>query len=1226
VKESYEIQVNLYYSYTLTDLKRLIMDLRTTYFGNPDAFYENPKSVIVLDPCEDLTEHLNHMLLSVFDLNEDDTNQTRMIPEGIQPWKNPPQYFLIPVLEVDGMQWRLLRLHLDYMKREIRVLIHDPLGKHDWPGIEDAITNSFGRLFETGGFFLTVDTFEQLQHQRRYETGPLIINNIKCHLACLTSNEIDLKNKFDAFFPPVDKPGLENLRQRQFQFTEMAQAKGNWMSAVNFRPTPLEEIDPGQVKTKFKCLIGLLIQNYDSQNKTIHFTTACVLLAKWLGCEPDELVFEDEKNSDRAPFALQTLSKHLNKTAESEWKPLNAFRTMTLLYIIALVDTIKMPTQGLSQCKEKKQKINLLLNECYVSLELLRIRTARLHLQIDDVYKQVRNILIALEDGESYLLHTGPAEHAAYAVITNDDGEFKISYIDIVEGKEYRSTKGDIADLSRLLKYLLKAKQDEEDALSLEDSFTSFLSNSTSSSQQRKRSIATAQNGKPTCICNNYMESLSVRYPEAEARQLLTYLKGMAVECETDYREEWLGIGLNFNGADSILDQHLTALSIHSYNAVDAADRHQLIGRQTLMQQLSNSLLKGTLSPLPLRLLIHGLPGMGKTVCAEHLIAKYADKFPFIIKCRGDSKASFEQDLCQALRDLPGCPRQIHSRLIWIKQWLIDNPIWLIFVDDLIDPQWIDTYLPSQAGVVFATSFQQLNGFQNVTIEKMSVEEASQFFSDQSFENQQTIKDLIQMLGGLPLALRLATLYMQEEMITIIKYYNLLQDQKSRSDYIEFNHFDESHAALLPTISLLCERIKTRNPQAFHRLLQIAMCGSNQIPCDYLTCFSSDSDINLLSSFELIHRQSSIMTMHQLIHTALRDGLIKGCLGSIDLSIDRKPLAMELCSILLKSFRYYGIRTNEERLQKCLILENHVRQFIMVAEQWLENEPEFMQLKLSYAYYIYHRHYQTADLSILITIIPGKLESFDQLILGRLLYKYALSVNNPELLKTLSIKSADMLINEQVPSMVGSKKNQEGVNYFKSLIERCEVAAISETIQTQRRLYQKAGQAYESLYRLRPNVAKYLVMAMTFYKQALKLAGHGDDHYYISLAIAKVYLKQKQYKLALQHSDSCFQFFKRNDFFQAAYFNQALELQFECLYNLKRNDPMQKLVEACNKNDKLPKTSKLIVTTYQDKLNTTLNRVNSGCWANFYAAKPQGLLSEQGAVDNFLPDNSRNNL
>lgn len=1186
-----EVLTNPYYSYNVADIKNLIEDLRLRHFKNADAFHENVKGVVVFDPCEStcLTEALDCMLSSVFDLE--------MVLEGTQPWKNQPQYFLIPVLEIDGMQWRLLRIRLDYTEGEIAILIHDPLGKHDWPKIEDIITDAFGPLL-SGGLYLTIQTIETAQHQRRYETGPLLVKNIECHLNCLDLNEKQIISEFTTNFPEFD---LKDLRQEQFKCIKKTDAS-DWLSAVDFKPIPLAEIEPREVRTQFNNMIGLLIQNDNSNNKAIRFTTACFLLANWLGCEPDTLVYQEERGVNRVPIALETLSNHLNKSAQSEWQPLNAFRTMTLLYITALVDTIKTREDR----ETKSKKINLFLKECLICLELLRVAAVRRYLPSNEIHKELVVILQALNEGESYLLHAGPKGHAAYVAITNVKGTFTIDYIDIADGKKQKPIEMDSDELSNLLNYLLNAKQNDEDATTFEDYFTPIASNSTSASSQRLRALAKEQGNNPVCICNNYIESMVVRYKEDEANTLSTILTMMATECRVYYGEEWLGRRLNFNAVDSVFDCYRSAVSVRTYNAAEEVAGHQLIGRQVLMGWLSNIIADEISSPKKSRYLIHGLPGMGKTVCAKHLITTYTDKFPFVLKCRGESEDSFKEDLFKALSGLPDYARQkIKERPTWIKQWLTNNPRWLIFVDDLVTLDWIDKYLPNQAGgIVLATSCERLEGFQTVWMDKMLDEEALQFFPDKSFEGFQKARDnLIEMLDGLPLAFCLANLYMQEEDINIIQYCALLREQKTRLEIINYKLDDDSsHISLLATIVLLCERIQNRNALAFKRLLQIAMCGSNQIPSDHMTCFSSaNNEIKLLISFGLVDHQSFSMTMHKFIHTVLRDSLKKRRLGNIDLSMEIESIAKELCGILLKNFQYRGINTDEKALQKCLVLENHVRQFILVAESWLNNESDFAHLKIYYARYMYHQDYQITYLSNLVTIKRCLLDPLNKLILEQLLYKYASSVKNKELLNTLTIEPADKLINEVKNKNI--MNNQDCIDYYKSFARRCEAAAHCEiNTTTKGRLFKKAGQAYESMYGLRPNVGKYLDNALSYYKQALQFAGDRDERHYISLVIARIYCKKRNFNEASTYSNSCLQYFKRNNNFQNKYFEHALELQFQCLEGKGCYDDMKKLVTVYDKTNTLSMSSKAIIEKYNKKVieHSKTTKITS-----FFAVKPK---------------------
>lgn len=1223
-------KLNLYYSYSLADVRRMIDQSRLSHFGNSDPFYENNKKVILMDPCDQpkLASHLKDMLKKIISLDEYSDDQIDMIQEAeSQSSKQRLQYLLIPIFKADQGQWLLLRVRLDNQSNNMDVLIHDPLGHHEWPDLAETLCETLTEFNLSYGYYPNVPSFEKVQCNRRYDTGPLTIDNIEKHLDSLSRDKEELEENYEKIFSmDIESRNkaehvLKDLRRNQFELTDIAQ-NNNCLSAIYFEPTLLSEIDPKEVKNQFTQMLGLLLRNHDKITKADRFTTACFLLSRWLGCEPDDLIFEDEKGINRSPVSLRTLNNHLNINIQSPWKSLNAFRTILLIYIIALVDKIKDPDKGDRNREHNHQHINALLNECYVCLELLRVRMTRLSLKdhssaFQKINKQIQNSVYSLKAGEKYLIHTGPSDHASFAVISMDSGQPVIDYIDKAEGNIRFKTKIE-PDLDQALKILLKAKEDDEYAAHLQFYFERDLSNDT---KHQKRMISKEQGNAETCICNNYLASVAERYSVDESTMLQSTLNKYSLEYLAYYDEKSLSLGLDFNGTRGLLEEHLSSLLLYPYTTDNKTSTHPLIGRTQLMISLSDCLKDQASSLKPLRLALNGLPGIGKTFFAEHLIKANSDKFTVVLKCCGKSEITFKRDLSQAFANMPGRPIKSTARMQWIKNWLANHQRWLIFIDDLVETELVNTYLPDSSGVVIVTSFTSVENFDNIKMDKMIAEDAAEFFHEKGLQSCRNIEEtkvteeLIQILAGHPLSLRLAALYMQDENLDIENYCNILKQKTEQLRLMKFTHMDESYSALLPALILLFERIRNKYQESFKRLLQVSMCGGERLFLRYYSCFLNEREIAPLVSSGTIDNEASSLMMHQLIYLILRELLFQKKIGDLDLPGDHADLAKEVCQNILKHFQYRGNHTEEKITEDCMELESQTREFLHIAENWLKDEADFHKLKLNYVYYVIMRHYRDEDRDLLLTINPNYLLPREIIIHDRLLRKDIRPVTNTSLTPPSSLSDAEKLIYEVDPILKVQGHHAEKIKYCRDLSNRCLSKAqlyVSPTIQS--RLYQKAGWAYESMYKLNKKTICFSNQALDYYKQALKLS---MNPHYISLSISRVYMKRKEYDPALNSSKDCFNYFEQCNFMQAEYFAQVLDLRLNSLYNLKRYTQMQNLIAQYEHNNKLPESSKEVLIKHKNILNEQAAKKNSKTWASFYNTSNSQLARQS--------ENSSNN-
>src|SRR3989338_1835548 len=100
--------------------------------------------------------------------------------------------------------------------------------------------------------------------------------------------------------------------------------------------------------------------------------------------------------------------------------------------------------------------------------------------------------------------------------------------------------------------------------------------------------------------------------------------------------------------------------------------------------------------------------------------------------------------------------------------------------------------------------------------------------------------------------------------------------------------------ATLPSIVLLCQQMQAKKPSALRRLLKIAMCAPTHL------CFDEDDDMRTLRQYDLISGDRA--SVHQLIHSLLREGLRRGAMGQFELAAIRQEEMAAVTQFFLTRF------------------------------------------------------------------------------------------------------------------------------------------------------------------------------------------------------------------------------------------------------------------------------------------------------------------------------------
>jgi tetratricopeptide (TPR) repeat protein/DNA-binding CsgD family transcriptional regulator len=391
---------------------------------------------------------------------------------------------------------------------------------------------------------------------------------------------------------------------------------------------------------------------------------------------------------------------------------------------------------------------------------------------------------------------------------------------------------------------------------------------------------------------------------------------------------------------------------------------HAFVGREELLNELDKEL--GTKEKLnlnkPVMVSVYaGLGGVGKTQLALQYM--HHSKHPYTLRAWfvSENLDQLRQQYIEFAKTLGYREEKpsIKTALPYIKEWLSKNPGWLLVYDNVNSYEEIKEFLPGNNGSIILTTRQKKwpSAFKTLDIDVMS--EAESVVLVQSLINQkiverekESVKELVKMLGYLPLALAQASAYIRQNQITISEYLEFYKnhEQKLLADNTLPAGTNNLPVAINWDISLeaIIKEAKTINqpPLAIDLLSACAYLAPEKIPRNLLLTWLKESHPNLASpelvltkligqlwQYSMIHREDNgDITVHRLVQAAVRHKH-KQVLNRKRL--DCPPLTLEWYNILIRSahtefHRRTQILEDEMRQKKLLphlqVLLNHNKQ------------------------------------------------------------------------------------------------------------------------------------------------------------------------------------------------------------------------------------------------------------------------------------------------------------
>ena len=335
-------------------------------------------------------------------------------------------------------------------------------------------------------------------------------------------------------------------------------------------------------------------------------------------------------------------------------------------------------------------------------------------------------------------------------------------------------------------------------------------------------------------------------------------------------------------------------------------------GREGILEHLAKALTAGQTAALTQPQAISGLGGIGKTQTAIEYAYRFRENYQAVLWARADTRDNLVLDYVALARllQLPEQHQQDQPRIVEaVKRWLCEHQRWLLILDNADDLVMARDFLPgADTGHLLLTTRAQIMGrlAQRIELDRMEPFEGALFLLrragalgvddllDHAAATDQThAASIVQVMGGLPLALDQAGAYIEETGCGLAGYLTRYQQRQADLLAARGGYASDHPEPVAMTWSLSFEKVEQANPTAAQVLCFCAFLAPDAIPEELITQsaatiipelqavasdpFALDAAIKVLFLYSLIQRDAErkLLSLHRLVQAVLKEAMDK---------------------------------------------------------------------------------------------------------------------------------------------------------------------------------------------------------------------------------------------------------------------------------------------------------------------------------------------------------------
>src|SRR6266852_2320413 len=337
-------------------------------------------------------------------------------------------------------------------------------------------------------------------------------------------------------------------------------------------------------------------------------------------------------------------------------------------------------------------------------------------------------------------------------------------------------------------------------------------------------------------------------------------------------------------------------------------------GREELLQQIHTSLCVDHPAALGPSCALHGLGGIGKTHLALEYAYRHAPEYAAVFWITAESAKTILTSFLTiaAMLQLPDQQEADQQRIIVaVQRWLTTHSGWLLIWDNLEEMELMQRFLPpaSRGAVLITTQRQALGTLaQGLELPTMTPEEgmllllrrakvlSPQVMSEQMHQlavsnptEYAAARELVTVMGGLPLALDQAGAYIEETGCNLSDYLQRYESQRAQLLERRGTPGGDHPHSVASTFRLSSQRVERDHPAAAEVLRLCAFLYAEAIPEELFVAvgfphkaveapvaadsYQLDLTIAALRTFSLVqrHPETRTLSIHRLVQAVIRE-------------------------------------------------------------------------------------------------------------------------------------------------------------------------------------------------------------------------------------------------------------------------------------------------------------------------------------------------------------------